>query len=82
MNHYIHPAYDRMVAEWKRMYEANTDQSWQEKFAGLYKFMCDLGEWWDEKEFFTYKQEKTINKLYYAFQLHLENGEGKMLTRV
>ena len=81
MNHFIHPAYFRMVREWIRFYNASQDKIFTSKFRGIYEFMVDLDIWWIDKGFFTYKQESAINKLYYKFNLHLENGNGKTLTR-
>ena len=80
MNHFIHPSCDRMVREWIRMYNAEEDQfKW--KFEKLHKFMCDLYKWWMVKEYFTYKQEQAIDKIYCKFKLHLKNTNGKTVTR-
>ena len=81
MNRFIQPAFNRMVREWIRMYNANKDEIFRGKFGGIYKFMCDLDVWWVDKGYYSYKQELAINKLYHTFNLHLENGHGKTLTR-
>ena len=80
MNHFIHPSCDRMVRERIRMYNSQEDE-FRWKFVKLHKFMCDLNTWWNEKEYFTYKQENAIDTIYCKFKLHLTNGNGKTVTK-
>ena len=75
MNRFITPSHERMAREWIKYYNSQEDKfKW--KFAELYKFVCDLHDWWIRKQFFSYKQEQAIDKIYHRFNLHLTYANG------